>query len=85
MQPSYINDLFVRVAMNIIGLLFKTNRGNRYIYTVVNHFKKHGEAYALAEQKATPLPECFLICSCFGMEYSTCYTPIKALTSNKIC
>ena len=49
MQPIYTREPFERVAMDIIGQLPKTNRGNRSILTVVDHVSKHVEAYALAD------------------------------------
>ena len=39
-------------AMDIIGSLARTDRGNRYILTVVDHFTKHVEAYLLENHKA---------------------------------
>ena len=55
MQPIYTGEPFERVAMDIIGPLPKTGRGNRYILTVVDHFAKHVEAIALADQEATTI------------------------------
>ena len=36
------------------------SRGNRYILTVVNHFIKHAEAYALPDQEAPTVARAFL-------------------------
>ena len=46
--------------MDIIGPRPKTDRGNRYKFTVVDHFTKHVEAYALADQEATTVARVFL-------------------------
>ena len=57
--------------MDIIGPLCKTDRGNRYIHTVVDHFTKHVKAYALADQEATTVVRVFLneIVSRYGVPY----------------
>ena len=60
MQPIYTGEPFERVAMDIIGPLPKTCRGNRYILTVVDHFTKHVEAYALPDQEASTVARAFL-------------------------
>ena len=36
--------------MEIVNQLPRTQRGNRYILTVVDHFTRHVEAYALPDQ-----------------------------------
>ena len=70
-QPIYTGEPFERVAMDIIGPLCKTDRGNRYILTVVDHFTKHVKAYALADQEATTVARVFLneIVSRYGVPY----------------
>ena len=55
MQPIYTREPFERVTMGIIGRLPKTDRVNRYIHTVVDHFTKHVEAYALSDQEEASL------------------------------
>ena len=59
------------VFMEIIGPLPKTDCGNRFILTVVDHFTKHVEAYALADQNATTVARVFLneFVSRFGVPY----------------
>ena len=52
MQPIYTGEPFEPVAMDIIGPLPRTERGNCYILTVVDHFTKHVEAYPLQDQEA---------------------------------
>ena len=59
MQPIYTGEPFERVAMDTIGPLPKTDRGNHYILTVVLYFTKHVEAYALADQGATTVARVF--------------------------
>ena len=46
--------------MDIIGPLPKTERGNRYILTIVDHFTKHVEAYLLQDQEAVSVARVFL-------------------------
>ena len=62
---------FERVAMDIVGPLLHTQRGNRYILTVVDHFTKHAEAYALPDQQAVTIARVFLseYFSRFGVSY----------------
>ena len=60
MQPINTGEQFERETMDIIGPLPKTDRGNRYILKVVDHFTKHVEAYALADQEATTVSRVFL-------------------------
>ena len=57
--------------MDIIGQLFKTNRANRYILTVVDHLTKHINAYVLADNKATTVARVFLneFVSRYGVPY----------------
>ena len=59
LQPIYTGEPFERVAINIIGPLPRTPRGNRYILTVVDHFTKHVEAYALQDQEAITVARVF--------------------------
>ena len=71
MQPIYTGKPFERVGMDVIGPLPRTPRCNRYILTVVNHFTKHVEAYALPDQEATTVPRVFLneFVSRYGVPY----------------
>ena len=71
MQPIYTGEPFERVALDIIGPLPKTDRNNRYILTVVDHFTKHVEAYALADKKATTVARVLLneFVSRYGVSY----------------
>ena len=71
MQPIYTRQPFGRVAMDIINPLPKTERGNRYILTVVDHFTKHVEAYPLQDQEAASIARVFLndFVSSYGVHY----------------
>ena len=60
LQPIYSGEPFERVAMNIIGPLPRTPRENRYILTVVDHFTKLVEAYALQDKEAITVARVFL-------------------------
>ena len=60
MQLIYTGEPFERVAMDIVGPLPRTERGNRYILTVVDHFTKHVEAYPLQDQEAVSMARVFL-------------------------
>ncbi|MCP6726113.1 transposase family protein, partial [Klebsiella pneumoniae] len=57
--------------MDIIGPISRTERGNRYILTVVDHFTKHVEAYALPDQEAITIARVFLneFIARFGVPY----------------
>ena len=54
-----------------IGLLLRTERGNRYILTFVDHFTKHVEAYPLKNQEAVSVARVFLneFVSRYGVPY----------------
>ena len=71
MQPIYTDEPFAQVAINIIGPLPRTDRGNCYILTVVNLFTKHLEAYALVDQEATTVACVFL--NKFVSQYEVLY------------
>ena len=55
--------------MDIVGPVSRTQRGNRYILTVVDHFTKHVEAYALQDQEAVSIARVFVteVISRFGV------------------
>ena len=67
----YTGAPFERVTMDIVGPLPRTQRGNRYILTVVVHFTKHVEAYALPDQETVTIARVFLnkFISRFGVPY----------------
>ena len=71
MQPIYTGEPFERVGMDIICPLPRTERGNRYILTVVDHFTKHVEAYPLENQEAVSVACVFLneFVSRYGVPY----------------
>ena len=60
LTPIYTDEPFERIAMDIIGPLPRTARDNRYIITVVDHFTKHAEAYALQDLEAATVARVFL-------------------------
>ena len=43
---------FERIAMDIVGPLFKTESGNRYLIVVVDYYTRWPEAYAIVHQDA---------------------------------
>ena len=57
--------------MDIVGPLPRTQRGHRYILTVVDHFTKHAEASVLPDQEAVTIAHVFLneFISRFGVPY----------------
>ena len=55
LTPIYTGTPFECVAINIVGPLPRTQRGNRYILIVVDHFIKHIGAYALQDQEAVTI------------------------------
>ena len=67
----YTGKPFERVAMDIVGPLPRTSRGNRYILTVIDHFNKHAEAYDLPDQEASTVARAFLneFVSRYGLPY----------------
>ena len=71
LTPIYTGAPFERVAMDIVGPLPRTQRGNRYILTVVDHFTKHAEAYALPDQEAVTIARVLVneFISRFGVPY----------------
>lgn len=46
-----------RIAIDILGLLPKTPRGNRYVLVIPDYFTKWTESYALPDQTATTIAE----------------------------
>ena len=57
--------------MDIVGPLLRTQRGNRYIFTVIDHFTKHAKAYALPDPEAVTIARVLLneFISRFGVPY----------------
>ena len=58
-----------RVAVDVMGPLPRTNKGNVYILSVIDYFTKWPEAYALPNQEAETVADALLgsILSRFGM------------------
>ena len=57
--------------MNNIGPLPRTQRGNRYILTVVDHYTNYAKAYVLTDQETVTIAHVFLyeFISRFGVRY----------------
>ncbi len=59
---------FHMVGMDIIGPLKTTSEGNRYIFNIVDYFKKYVEAYAIPHQKTETVSKCVEdLCSRHGV------------------
>lgn len=58
-----------RVAVDVMGPLPRTNKGNVYILSVIDYFTKWPEAYALPNQEAETVADALLggILSRFGL------------------
>lgn len=59
LQKYIVGNCFERVGMDILGPLPTTYNGNRHILVVVDYFSKWIEAYALADQSAETVADCF--------------------------
>ena len=60
-SKPYISGCFnERVAMDIVGPMKKTQRGNIYILTITDHFTKFSRAVALPDQRARTIADAFL-------------------------
>ena len=46
-----------RVAVDVLGPLPRTSRGNRYVLVAIDYFTKWMEAYPLPDQEATTVAE----------------------------
>lgn len=55
LKPIYTGEPFERVAMDIVGPMPRTKRGNRFIFSVIDHFTKHVEACPLPDQEAVTI------------------------------
>ena len=49
-----------RIAVDVVGPLPRTDKGNRYILTAVDYFTKWPEAYAIADQEAETVCDALL-------------------------
>ena len=52
LQPSLVGAPFERIAMDILGPLPRSRRGNRYILVIMDYFTKWAEAFPLRNQEA---------------------------------
>ena len=49
-----------RVAVDVVGPLPRSNRGNRYVLTAIDYFSKWPEAYAIPDQEAETVADALL-------------------------
>ena len=68
---SIVSEIAVCYTINIVGLMPQTVRGNKYILTVVDHFRKHVKAYPLSDQKLTSIAHVSL--NKFIARFGVCY------------
>ena len=59
MQPIQCSRPFELVSMDICGPYPISDRGNRYILVIIDHFTKWVEAYAIPNQEAVTVAFCF--------------------------
>ena len=60
MQPSAVGFPLERMAMNIMGPLPVSERGNRYVLVIMDYFTKWAEAFPLLNQEAASVAEMFV-------------------------
>ena len=72
MHPSQVGLPMERVAMDIMGPLPRTERGNKYVLAVIDYFTKWAEAYALPNQEAATVARVLVneFFSRFGVPHS---------------
>ena len=56
-QQSIVGFPMERIAMDILGPLPRTPRGNRYVLVISDYFTKWTDSYALPDQTATTIAE----------------------------
>ena len=71
--------------MDIVSLLPRTQRGNRYILTAVDHFTKHVDMYALPDQEAVTIARVVLNKFNSRLVSRTSSIRIKVQTSSRPC
>ena len=52
LQPSLVGAPFEKIALDILGPLPRSKRGNRYILVIMDYFTKWAEAYPVRNQEA---------------------------------
>ena len=57
LQPIEVNEPFVFWAMDYMGPLPETSRGNKHLLVVMDHFTKWCEVFPTADQKASTVAE----------------------------
>ena len=49
-----------RVAVDVVGPLPRSDRGNRFVLTAIDYFSKWPEAYAIPDQEAETVADALL-------------------------
>ena len=60
MQVKQAGNPVQRIAMDILGPLPETTRGNKYVLVVADYFTKWTEAYAIPNMEASTVPRVFV-------------------------
>ena len=60
MQIERVGNPLERIAMDILGPLPETPRGNKYILVLGDHFTKWTEAYAMQNMEAATVARIFV-------------------------
>lgn len=60
MQPSAVGFPLERVAMDIMGPLPVSEKGNRYVLVIMDYFTKWAEAFPIPNQEAETIAEVFV-------------------------
>ena len=75
LQQHIVGCPLERVALDILGPLSRSSRGNRYILVVADYFTRWTEAYPIPNQEATTVARRFIV------EFVCCYgAPLQILT-----
>ncbi|PIK34685.1 Retrovirus-related Pol polyprotein from transposon [Apostichopus japonicus] len=72
-----------RCAMDIMGPLPKSTRGNRYVLVIADYFTKWTEAYPMADMEAETVARLLVDSLSVGTECLMNYTPTRAGNSSR--